>query len=81
MSFKDFWKGCKEGFANFGHDIANIVNFILLLFVYITAIAPTKLVAKLFGKQFLDLGQDNKASNWVKNKITKQPYESYLRRF
>tara|TARA_Y100000310_G_scaffold324016_1_gene385279 strand:- start:2833 stop:3072 length:240 start_codon:yes stop_codon:yes gene_type:complete len=78
---KNFFTGFKTGFSKFGHHIASIVNFILLFFVYFIGVGLTSLVAKIFRKHFLDLGKKQVNSMWIKKKITKQPYDDYLRRF
>ena len=59
-----FITGFKEGFKAFGHSVANIVNFFLLTLVYLVGVGPTSLVAKLFGKKFLQT-KLNKDSFWV----------------
>tara|TARA_Y100000310_G_scaffold160385_1_gene160131 strand:+ start:2517 stop:2747 length:231 start_codon:yes stop_codon:yes gene_type:complete len=74
-----FWKGFKQGFQTFGHHIGNIVNFILLTFVYLVAVGPTKLVAKLAGKHFLITKM--RKTNWVKRENKEESYDEYLRSF
>tara|TARA_B100000315_G_C14254766_1_gene441364 strand:+ start:424 stop:657 length:234 start_codon:yes stop_codon:yes gene_type:complete len=75
-----FFKGVKTGFTRFGHHIANIVNFILLLIVYVIGVGLTSIVAKVVKKHFLDLGKEKK-STWVKNKLSTRDYDEYLRSF
>ncbi|MBI4451992.1 hypothetical protein HY637_01055 [Candidatus Woesearchaeota archaeon] len=76
-----FFKGVKRGFGDFSHLINNIINFFLLLIVYIVGIGPVSAISKLFGKHFLDIKRQNKASNWHEHKVTKQPIEKYYRTF
>lgn len=77
-----FFEGIKQGFRNFSHTITNIINFFLLLAVYIFGIGIVSVISKLFGKHFLDLKKSgNNKSNWHEHKVTKQPIEKYYRSF
>lgn len=69
-----------NGFKEFGHDVASIVNFFLLLIVYILGIGPVSIIAKLSKKHFLDITFREKISLWKERKpIEKQ--EEYYRQF
>ena len=77
-SFDDFKKGIKE----FGDTIAVIVNSFLLTLVYILGIGATSLIAKIFGKKFLE----NKISTdtdsyWEDLNITTKSMEDYYKQF
>lgn len=61
--------------------VSFVVNFALLFIVYFIGIGLTSMVAKLFGKHFLDIKKQNKKSNWIEHKVTKQPLEDYHRTF
>jgi|TARA_B100002003_G_C14010311_1_gene487446 hypothetical protein len=74
-----FFTGFKNGFQAFGHHIAHLVNFILLTGVYIIAVGPTKLIAKLSGKHFLITKM--RKTNWVKRENKEESYDDYLRSF
>ena len=62
-----FLKGMKEGNKMFGENIAGIVNTTLLIIVYFVAVGPTSLVAKIFGKNFLDLKKNEKIISYWKD--------------
>lgn len=74
-----FLKGFKKGFRNFSHLITDIVNFILLFFVYFIGIGIVSIIGKLFGKHFMDLKFSS--SSWVENKLKTKPLEGYYRLF
>lgn len=76
-----FFKGFSQGFRDFSHTLTNIINFSLLLLVYILGIGLVSLISKLFGKHFLDIKKQNKNSNWHEHKVTRQPIEKYYRTF
>lgn len=78
-NFKIFFIGVKRGFRNFSHIITNIINFILLFFVYIFGIGIVSVISKLLGKHFLDL--KSKGSSWIIRKLKKRPMEEYYRLF
>lgn len=64
-----------------GKFVSNIVNFILLAFVYVFGIGLVSVVAKICGKHFLELKKHGKKSNWQEHKVTKEPLEKYYRTF
>ncbi len=76
---KIFFMGLKQGFRNFSHIIADIINFILLFFVYVFGIGIVSAISKLFGKHFLDL--KSKGSSWKIRDLKKMPIEEYYRSF
>jgi len=79
---KQFFKGFKKGFKDFGMNIANIINSLLLLIVYIIGVGLTSIVAKLVGKHFLeDKKPSNKKSYWKELGLKKKPTEEYYRQF
>jgi len=69
------------GFKAFGFMITSVVNFILLLFVYIFGIGPVSIIGKIAGKRFLDLKKSGKDSAWHKVKIGKREMDEYYRQF
>ncbi len=69
----------KKGMHNFAELVAVIVNSALLLLVYVVAVGPTSLVARLAGKKFLDTSK--KESYWVKLDLKKRPIKEYYRQF
>ncbi|MAG92112.1 hypothetical protein CMO83_05545 [Candidatus Woesearchaeota archaeon] len=76
-----FFKGIRQGFNDFSNNIVNVINFVLLLIVYILGIGLVSIIMKLFGKHFLELKKENKKTNWVEHKVAKQPLEKYYRSF
>ena len=75
-----FFNGLKEGMKEFGQNITIIVNSILLGIVYIIGVGPTSIVAKIFGKKFL---QNNLEENtyWTDLNLEKETKEKYYRQF
>ena len=76
-----FGKGFLQGFKNFGHTITNIVNFFLLLIVYVIGIGLVSTISKIFGKHYIDIKKTNNKTNWHEHKVTKQALEKYYRTF
>jgi hypothetical protein len=78
MGFWDFFKPLRKLLAPFefiGKKVAIGVNYVLLTLIYITAVALTWLVAKIFGKKFLHLKTEpGKQSYWLDRK--KEDYAS-----
>ena len=70
---RDFYAGFRE----YGHDVASIVNFILLLLVYIVGVGPVSIIAKIFKKHFLDLKFKHSNSKWVARKPVESIDEHY----
>ena len=77
---KNLFKGLKEGNKMFGEDIASLVNFILLTFVYFFGVGITSIIAKIFGKHFLE-SKKNKNSYWSELNLSKRKKEEYYRQF
>jgi len=78
---REFFVGFRKGFKEFGHFVSSIVNFILLLPVYVIGIGLVSVVSKLFRKEFLDLGKKKKKSYWLDNRIGKKKKEDCYRTF
>lgn len=79
---KKFIEGFKEGQKEFGENIAIIVNSILLSIVYLLGFGLTSIFAKIFGKRFLELKQEeNRESYWDELNLGKRPLEEYYRQF
>lgn len=77
-----FFSGFARGFKRFGSNISVIVNTVLLALVYLLAVGPTSLIAKLTGKRFLTLKADKKAKTyWERLNLTKRPLDEYYRQF
>ena len=70
-----------HGFRNFSHTLTNIVNFFLLLIVYVIGIGLVSITGKLSGKHYLELRKSGTRSKWHEHKVTKQPLEKYYRTF
>ena len=78
---KKLWNYIKSTVEHFSKAISNIVNFILLLIVYIIGIGAVSIVMKLLGNHFLDIKKQNRKTNWHDHKLTKQRLEKYYRAF
>lgn len=80
--FKEFFNEMKGGQKSFGEDIASIINFFMLTFVYFFGIGLTSIFAKIFGKNFLDM-EINKDSTtyWGNLSSIKKSVEEYYRQF
>jgi hypothetical protein len=77
-----FLSGIKEGFKEFGENIALIVNSVLLSIVYFVGVGPTSLFAKLVKKSFLDVKIEKKSKTyWSDLNLKKRPEEEYYRQF
>ena len=68
---KLFFRGFYEGFKLFGLVISTIVNFILLMIVYFTAIGLTSVIGKAFKKEFLE--QKKRKRTYWKTRKSKKP--------
>ena len=74
-------KGIKKGMKYFGVVVSSIVNFILLLFVYLFGVGLTALIAKISGKNFLEIKILNRSSYWSNLDLTKKPIKEYYNQF
>jgi len=79
--FKKFYIGFKKGNGEFGHNIALIVNTILLSFVYIVGVGLTSLIAKMFRKDFLEIKKSKKKTYWSDLNLKKKSINEYYRQF
>ncbi len=58
------------------------IKIITLNFIYFLILTPTALLAKLFGKKFMDLDfSDNKTSYWISKKRSEFDKKSYAKQF
>ena len=78
---KKIWAEIKSILEQISKAISNVVNFVLLLIVYLIGIGIVSISMKIFGKHFLELKKPSKKSNWREHKLAKQPLESYYRTF
>jgi uncharacterized protein YqhQ len=76
-----FLNGFYEGMKQFGANIANAVNFVLLFFVYIFGIGITAVIAKIFGKHFLQLKKTGRYSYWDKIDTKEMKKGDFYRQF
>lgn len=76
-----FFTGFKKGMKDFGHNTSLIVNSILLAIVYIMGVGITSIIAKIFGKQFLDLKLSKENTYWNDLNLSKKTKEEYFRQF
>ena len=77
---KQFLRGVRKVMRNFGYNIALIINTILLFFVYVVGVGFTSIIAKIFGKHFLET-KLKKDSYWSDLNLKKRPIEDYYRQF
>lgn len=81
-NFRLLFKGIYEGLGVFGRIVGGIINFFLLLVVFIFGVGLVSLIAKLFGKRFLYLGWDSSAkSYWTESPALKRKKEDYFKPF
>ena len=66
-------------FRKLGSFITSIINFVLLLVVYLIGVGLTAIIAKVVGKHFLDLSFKGK-TKWMDKKSIKGE-EQYYRMF
>ena len=76
MELKEFIDDLKEGQKLFGETLAIIVNSALLSLVYLVGIGLTSIIAKIFGKKFLDLNFEKK-SYWEDLNLGKKEIKDY----
>ena len=79
MSFK-FIQDFKEGQKLFGETIAVLINSVLLTIVYIVGVGLTSIVAKVFGKHFLEFKRDDR-SYWKELDLNVNSVEEYYKQF
>jgi len=80
MELKEFIDDLKEGQKLFGETLAIIVNSALLSLVYLVGIGLTSIIAKIFGKKFLDLNFEKK-SYWEDLNLGKKEIKDYYKQF
>jgi len=79
---KQFFNGFKRGSIDFGYNLAQIINLILLSIVYFVGVGITSMIAKLFRKRFLDTKVSAKRKTyWEELNLKKKPMEKYYRQF
>ena len=69
-----------DGSKLFGELISAIINSLSLTFVYFMGFGLTSIVAKIFGKNFIDENTD-KESYWEELNLTARPFKEYYRQF
>lgn len=77
-----FFKGFKDGMTGFGDLIAIIVNTVLLFIAYFIGVGITSIVAKIVGKNFLEMKTSAKVKTyWSDLNIKKRSLEECYRQF
>lgn len=79
MNLKHFSNEFKKGMSDFNSNIITIINVTLLIFVYITGIGITSLIAKIFGKHFLDISK--KDTYWSDLVTEKKSIKEHYKQF
>ncbi|HDY67895.1 MAG TPA: hypothetical protein ENH85_08910 [Candidatus Scalindua sp.] len=74
-------KGIKKGMKYFGVVVSSIINSVLLLFIYLFGVGLTALIAKISGKNFLEIKILNRSSYWSNLDLTKKPIKEYYNQF
>lgn len=75
-------KSFRQGMKGFVQNLGCIVNSIILLPVYIVGVGATSILAKLFGKRFLQRGPSKKGKTyWSELNLEKNGIENYYRQF
>ena len=77
---KQFFRGFKKGMADFGYNIALIINTVLLTIVYLLGVGLTSIFAKALRKHFLEMKLSND-SYWSDLNLKKKSMEGYYRQF
>ena len=76
---KVFFKGFYTGMKTFGESVIDVTNFIFLLPVYLLGVGVTSIIAKIFGRHFLNLKKkDKKAKTYWEVKENKKPKNEEL---
>ena len=76
------FEGFKAGFREVGEVLAGLVNLLLLSLVYLAGVGLTSIVAKIFGKHFLNLKQQkDKKTYYEELNLSKESKETYYRQF
>ncbi len=79
---KNFVKGFKKGFTQFGHNLSNLVNSILLSIVYFIGVGITSIIAKITKKHFLEMKiKKSQKTYWSNLDLKKQKMDEYYRQF
>lgn len=81
-SLERYWFPFRSGMHFFGERIGAIVNAGLLLFVYGCGIGIPSLIARLFGKRFLEMKIEGQLTTyWRPIREVPGPLRRYLRQF
>lgn len=79
---KQFLVGFKKGMREFAESIAQIVNTAVLLLVYLVGIGVTSILAKLFGKHFLDMNSSvQRNTYWSDLNLKEGDIDRFYRQF
>ncbi|HLC46913.1 MAG TPA: hypothetical protein VJI75_04195 [Candidatus Nanoarchaeia archaeon] len=79
---KQIFSGIKSGMREFGQCLSAIVNSTLLLLVYIVAVGPTSLIARLVRKRFVEIEvSDDVKSYWSDLNLENKKFDEYYRQF
>jgi len=81
FSLSDFAGGFRHGFADFGHGVSYVVNFLLLSVVYVIGVGAVSLLTKAFGKKYMDFGFKKSSSYYTEKNMGGGSAEDYLRQF
>ncbi|HLD41592.1 MAG TPA: hypothetical protein VJB06_01020 [archaeon] len=81
VRLKGFLEGFRKGFQEFGHNITLIINSTLLTPVYFLGVGLTSVIARLFGKKFLEKYIKKKGSYWSDLNLKKKKMEDHYRQF
>lgn len=69
-------------FTKIAHVIGTIITRLFLAVVFYVILTPVGLIAKLFGKSFLDINWKNKPTTyWIKKEQPMEGIERYERQF
>jgi len=78
----DFFNGFKRGIAFFTEKISMLINSFLLLILYFLGFGLTSIIAKLFGKTFLETKlSKEKKSYWSDVDLKNKNDASYYKQF
>ena len=81
-NFRLLFKGIYEGLGSFGRIVSGIVNFFLLLIIYLLGIGLVSLIFKFRKKKFLSLGWNSELkSYWADSPILHRKKGDYFKPF
>lgn len=80
--FRQFLKGFIKGFKDFGENMADLINMLILLLVYVLGVGLSALLVRFLRKDLLDRAPSlAKKTYWVPLDLKQNEVENYYRQF